>query len=61
MNPTIRIILCTLVLALAGCASYDRRLTSSSTRYLTSGGEVVSKPSNVGIANTVSYWDGDGL
>lgn len=61
MNLTIRTILCTLVLALAGCASYDRRLTSSSTRYLTSGGEVVSKPSNVGIADTVSYWDGDGV
>jgi len=61
MNLTIRIILCTLVVALAGCASYDRRLTSSSTRYLTPGGDVVAKPSNVGIADTVSYWDGDGV
>jgi lipoprotein-anchoring transpeptidase ErfK/SrfK len=61
MNLTIRIILCTLIVALAGCSSYDRRLTSSSTRYLTSGGEVVAKPSNVGIADTVSYWDGDGV
>lgn len=61
MNLTVRIILGTLVVALAGCASYDRRLTSSSTRYLTSGGEVVTKPSHVGIADTVSYWDGDGV
>lgn len=61
MNLTVRIILGTLIVALAGCASYDRRLTSSSTRYLTSGGEVVTKPSHVGIADTVSYWDGDGV
>jgi len=61
MKLTIRLILCSLILALAGCASYDRRLTSSTTRYLTSGGEVVSKPSSVGIADTVSYWDGDGV
>ena len=61
MNLTIRLILCTLIVALAGCANYDRRLTSSTTRYLTTGGEVVSKPSSVGIADTVSYWDGDGV
>jgi hypothetical protein len=61
MNLTIRLILSAFVVALAGCASYDRRLTSSSTRYLSSGGEVVTKPSNVGIADTVSYWDGDGV
>lgn len=47
--------------ALAGCASYDRRLTSSSTQYLTAGGQVVSKASNVGMQDTVSYWDGDGV
>ena len=61
MNLTIRLTLCALIVALAGCASHDRRLTSSSTRYLSSGGEVVTKPSNVGIADTVSYWDGDGV
>ena len=61
MNLTIRLICCALLAALAGCASYDRRLTSSTTRYLTPGGNVVAKPSHVGIADTVSYWDGDGV
>lgn len=61
MNLTVRIILCSMVVALAGCSSYDRRLTSSTTRYLTPGGQVVAKPSSVGIADTVSYWDGDGV
>jgi lipoprotein-anchoring transpeptidase ErfK/SrfK len=50
-----------MLAALAGCATHDRRLTSSTTRYLTSGGDVVAKPSSVGINDTVSYWDGDGV
>lgn len=61
MHVVLRLSFCLLLAALAGCASYDRRLTSSTTRYLTSGGEVVNKPSNVGITDTVSYWDGDGV
>ncbi|MFZ9932097.1 MAG: L,D-transpeptidase family protein [Chthoniobacterales bacterium] len=46
--------------ALAGCATHDPRLTSSTTQYLTPGGGVVQKPSG-GIVDTVSYWDGDGI
>jgi len=61
MNAVFRLACCLLIAALAGCASHDRRLTSSTTRYLTPGGEVVAKPSNVGITDTVSYWDGDGV
>ena len=61
MNAFLRLGFCLLLAALAGCASHDRRLTSSTTRYLTTGGEVVNKPSNVGITDTVSYWDGDGV
>ena len=61
MKAVFRFAYCLLLAALAGCASHDRRLTSSTTRYLTPGGEVVAKPSNVGIADTVSYWDGDGV
>jgi lipoprotein-anchoring transpeptidase ErfK/SrfK len=61
MKAVFRLACCLLLAALAGCASHDRRLTSSTTRYLTPGGEVVAKPSNVGIADTVSYWDGDGV
>ncbi len=50
-----------LVLALAGCATYDTRLNNTSTQYLTSGGQVVSKPSSSALPDTVSYWDGDGV
>lgn len=56
-----RLILCFLLVGLAGCASYDRRLTSSTTQYLGSTGQVVAKPSSVGMVDTVSYWDGDGV
>ena len=61
MNALLRLGVCLMLAALAGCATHDRRLTSSTTRYLTSGGDVVAKPSSVGINDTVSYWDGDGV
>jgi lipoprotein-anchoring transpeptidase ErfK/SrfK len=50
-----------MLAALAGCSTYDRRLTGATTQYLTPGGQVVAKESNVGITDNVSYWDGDGL
>jgi lipoprotein-anchoring transpeptidase ErfK/SrfK len=50
-----------MLAALAGCSTYDRRLTGSTTQYLTPGGQIVAKDSNVGITDNVSYWDGDGL
>ena len=46
--------------ALAGCATHDPRLTSTTTQYLTPGGQVVQKKSG-GFTDTVSYWDGDGV
>lgn len=49
------------LLAVAGCASYDPRLTSSATQYLAPGGQIVTKKSSVGFPDTVSYWDGDGV
>lgn len=61
MSHCKRLSLILLLAALAGCSSYDRRLTNSTTQYLTPGGGVVSKPSNVGFTDTVSYWDGDGV
>lgn len=61
MNAILRLGVCLMLAALAGCATHDRRLTSSTTRYLTSGGDVVAKPSSVGINDTISYWDGDGV
>lgn len=50
-----------LLLAMAGCASHDPRLTSSSTQYLGQGGQIVTKKSSAGFPDTVSYWDGDGV
>lgn len=61
MSALLRLGWCLILAALAGCASHDRRLTSSTTTYLTSGGGVVAKSSGVGINDTVSYWDGDGV
>jgi Uncharacterized protein conserved in bacteria len=61
MSALLRLGWCLILAALAGCASHDRRLTSSTTTYLTSGGGVVAKSSGVGIQDTVSYWDGDGV
>ena len=49
MNAILRLGVCLMLAALAGCATHDRRLTSSTTRYLTSGGDVVAKPSSVGM------------
>jgi len=61
MKLTQRLGFCLLLAVLAGCATHDRRLTSSTTSYLTSGGDVAAKPSSVGINDAVSYWDGDGV
>jgi len=49
-----------LIAVLAGCSGHDRRLTSSTTQYLGSAGQVVAKKSG-GFVDTVSYWDGDGV
>jgi lipoprotein-anchoring transpeptidase ErfK/SrfK len=46
---------------LASCANYDTRLTSSSTRYLGTDGSIVSIQNAAGIAESKSYWDGDGV
>jgi hypothetical protein len=46
---------------LSGCASYDRRLTSSATSYLGQDGSIVSRSSSSALAEKNSYWDGDGV
>ncbi len=61
MKTFVRPVFLVAALALAGCASHDLRLTSSSTQYLAPGGQIVSKQSSVGFPDTVSYWDGDGI
>jgi hypothetical protein len=49
------------VAALAGCADYDTRLTSTHTVYLGSGGEGISRGKASTLADANSYWDGDGV
>lgn len=52
-----------LLLGLASCASYDRRLTSTATHYLGQDGSQViqSATMNRSYAEAISYWDGDGV
>ncbi|MFA7234706.1 MAG: L,D-transpeptidase family protein [Terrimicrobiaceae bacterium] len=47
--------------ALAGCASYDPRLTSTATKYLGQDGSIISRSSSSTLAEKNSYWDGDGV
>jgi hypothetical protein len=49
------------VVALAGCAGYDTRLTSTKTAYLGPGEEIVSRGKAETLAEANSYWDGDGV
>ncbi|MEX1119082.1 MAG: L,D-transpeptidase family protein [Terrimicrobiaceae bacterium] len=50
------------LLALGGCADYDRRLTSSSAGYLGTDGSILSPSTKEGkIAESKSYWDGNGV
>ena len=50
------------LLLLGGCANYDRRLTSSSAGYLGTDGSILSISTKEGqIAESKSYWDGDGV
>jgi lipoprotein-anchoring transpeptidase ErfK/SrfK len=48
-------------LLLAACASYDTRLNSSATSYLGTDGSIISKERQASIAESKSYWDGDGI
>jgi hypothetical protein len=47
--------------ALAGCATYDTRLTSTATKYLGQDGSVISRSSSSTLADKNSYWDGEGV
>lgn len=60
MKTFSRLVLAAIVLSLAACADYDRRLTSSSTSYLGTDGSLFSQSTNAGkVAESKSYWDGD--
>jgi hypothetical protein len=51
------------LLALTGCATHDRRLTSSATSYLGMDGSIFTQTSDAArnYAESISYWDGDGV
>jgi hypothetical protein len=62
MNIFARLACACVLLSLGACADYDRRLTSSSVRYLGTDGAILSQTTAAGkIAESKSYWDGDGV
>ena len=61
MNRTTHFLLAVGLAALAGCASYDTRLTSSSTKYLGQDGSIISRSSESTLSDKNSYWDGEGV
>lgn len=61
MRTAFRLTAAALGLLVAACARYDRRLTDSSTQYLGVDGSIVTKPRQATLAESQSYWDGDGV
>ncbi|HEY5792064.1 MAG TPA: L,D-transpeptidase family protein [Chthoniobacterales bacterium] len=62
MTPRLlRLALLALPLLGIGCASYDSRLTSTATQYLGANGAIVNGPERKGYAESIAYWDGDGV
>ena len=49
------------LIAMAGCASYDTRLTSPATKYLGQDGSIISRSNSSTLAEKNSYWDGEGV
>jgi hypothetical protein len=60
MNIGRPLLAATAAALLGACANYDTRLTSSTTHYLGTDGSIVSKETQASIAESKSYWDGDG-
>jgi hypothetical protein len=61
MNRFHSILLVLGLAAMAGCASYDTRLTSTATKYLGQDGSIISRSSASTLADKNSFWDGDGV
>lgn len=61
MNRLALLGLSAALLFTGGCASYDRRLTSTATNYLGTDGSIISRSSASTLADKNSYWDGDGV
>ena len=61
MNHKDFTILIATTMLLAGCANYDRRLTSTATSYLGTDGSIISRSAESTLADKNSYWDGDGV
>jgi len=60
-RPLPRLVLLALPLLAIGCASHDPRLTSSATQYLGADGSIVNGPERKSYAESIAYWDGDGV
>ena len=61
MNRLLSSLIALGLAALAGCASYDTRLTSTATKYLGQDGSIISRSSQSTLAEKNSYWDGEGV
>jgi hypothetical protein len=61
MHRPIFFLLATAFVLLGGCASYDTRLSSKTTKYLGQDGSIISRSSESTLAEKNSYWDGDGV
>ena len=57
MGARLLFVLSTLVLG--ACASYDGRLTATTTKYLGTDGTIVNRQSDASAAERLSYWAGD--
>lgn len=61
IRPLLRLALLALPLLAIGCASHDTRLTSTATQYLGANGQIINGPERKSYAETIAYWDGDGV
>jgi hypothetical protein len=63
MKYIVRIFLFTALVGLTGCATHDRRLTSSATQYLGMDGSIITQNTEAArsYAESISYWDGEGV
>jgi len=60
-KPAAALALAAVAALLGACANYDTRLNSRSTQYLGTDGNIISINSQASIAESKSYWDGDGI
>ena len=59
--PRHSILSAAFALVVAGCANYDTRLNDRKTAYLGTDGSIISRSSTSTLADSNSYWDGEGV